>query len=89
MHPDGYPRTFSRLIPGGNESMLWVIKGKLSRLTQGVPTLQIEWILIIMQEFVVGLWLTWIHLLGRVARVIIRYREVAKAATTNEPKEEF
>ena len=67
--------------------MLWVIKGKLEWMTQGVPTMRIEWILIIMQEFVFGVPSTWIHLLRRIARAILHYREVVEAATTKEAEE--
>ena len=76
------------LIPGVNESMLKVIEVKLARLTQGHPTLWIEKIIIIMEEFLVEVSSTWIHLLRRVDRVVLHYREATKAATNDEPEEE-
>ena len=50
VRPDGYPRTFMRPVQaGGDDNMLHVIEANLSKITQDVPTLQIDWITMIMQ----------------------------------------
>ena len=64
-----------------------VLEGKLARLTQRIPTLHIEKIRTIMQELVVGIPLTWIHLMRRVARVVLVYIRVAEAAAAEEAEE--
>ena len=60
---------YVRPVLGEDEGLIRVLEGKLARLTQRVPTLWIEHIPAIMQEFVVGVPTIWIRLLRRVARV--------------------
>ena len=57
-------------------------------MTKGVPTISIERIPIVMQEFVVGIPPNWIRLLRRVARVILHYREAEEAAAAEEAEEQ-
>ena len=45
---------FVRLVLGEDQGLIRVLKGKLARLTQRVPTLRIEYIPAIMKEYVVG-----------------------------------
>ena len=45
---------YVRHVLGEDQRLIRVLEGKLSRLTQIVPTLRIQYILAIMQEFVVG-----------------------------------
>ena len=71
MHPDGHPRTHVWPVQGGDGSFLRVIEGKLAMITQDVPTLWIDKIPMIMEEYVVGVLTTWICLLTRVARGIL------------------
>ena len=75
VHPYGNPRTFVRPTQGGDQSILQFLKGKMGKIKQGVLTMLIERIPIIMQEFVVGILMTWIRLLRRVNRDVIHYRE--------------
>ena len=42
IHPEGHPRMFVRPIIGEDPGLIKVLEGKLSRLTQRVPTLRIE-----------------------------------------------
>ena len=60
----------------------------MARMTQGVPTIQIEWIPIVMQEFVVGIPPTWIHLLRRVARAVLFYRETEEATAADDAEDQ-
>ena len=53
--PNRHLRTFVWLTQGGDQSILQVLEGKLARIIQGIPTMRIEHITIIMQEFVEGL----------------------------------
>ena len=76
-----------RPTQGGDQSILRVLEGKIARLTQGVPTMRIERIPIVMQEFVVGILTTWICLLRRIAKDVIHYREAEEAAATEEAKD--
>ena len=57
-------------ILGEDQGLIRVLEGKLAKLTQRVPTLQIEHIPAIMHEFVVGVPPIWIHLLRWVARAV-------------------
>ena len=59
------------LVLGDDWGLIRVLDGKLARLTQRVPTLQIEHILAIMQELMVGVPPVWIRLLRRVAKVVL------------------
>ena len=54
VRPEGHPCMFVRPIIGEDLGLIRVLEGKLARLTQRVPTLQIEHISTAMQEFVVG-----------------------------------
>ena len=67
--------------------MIRVVEGKLSRLTQQVPTLCIEQIPTIIQELVVGIPPTWIRLMRRVARVVLVYIDFVEAALAEEAEE--
>ena len=53
---------FVRPVIGEDLGLIRVLEGKLARLTQRVPTLQIEHIPVVMQEFVVGVPSVWLHL---------------------------
>ena len=64
--------------------MIRLLEGKLARMTQRVPTLHIEQIPAIMQELVVGIPPTWIHLMKRVARAVLVYIDAAEAAAAEE-----
>ena len=48
VHPEGNPRMYVRLVLGEDQGLIRVLEGKLSMLTQRVPTLQIEYIPAIM-----------------------------------------
>ena len=67
--------------------MIRVLEGKLARLTQKVPTLQIDHIPAIMQELVVGVPPVWIRLLRRVARAVLVYIDAVEGAEDEEAKE--
>ena len=54
LHPEGNPRMYVRLVLGEDQGLVRVLEGNLARLTQRVPTLRIEHIPTIMQEFMVG-----------------------------------
>ena len=73
---------------GGDDILHCVIEGKLERLTQDVPTLRIDQIPMIMKEYVVGVPSTWLHLLRRMARVVLHYREVVEETTVEEAKDQ-
>ena len=68
--------------------MIRVLKGRLSRLTQRVPTLRIEHIPTIMQELVVGIPPTWIRLMRRVARAVLIYIEATEDAAAEDAREQ-
>ena len=72
---------------GEYQGLIRVLEGKLARLTQRVPTLWIEHIPAIMQEFVVGVPLVWIHLPRQVARVVLVYIDVVESAEAEEAEE--
>ena len=74
-------------VLGEDQGMIRVLEGKLARLTQRVPTLWIEHIPAVMQEFVVGVPPVWLHLLRRVARAILVYIDVVEAAKDEEAEE--
>jgi len=74
-------------VLGEDQGLIRVLEGKLARLTQRVPTLQIEHIPAIMQEFVVGVPPIWIRLLRRVARAILIYIDAIEAAEAEEAEE--
>ena len=48
VHPYGHPRTFVWPTYGGDQDILRFLKGKLDRLAQGVCTIHIERIPIVM-----------------------------------------
>ena len=54
---------YVHLFLGEDQGLIRVLEGNLARLTHRVPTLRIEHIPSIMQEFVVGVPLVWIRLL--------------------------
>ena len=76
MRPDGNTRTFMWPVQGGDDSLLHVIEGKMVRITQYVPTLRMDHIPMIMQEYVVGVPSTWLCLLRRVDRIVLHYRRL-------------
>ena len=53
-------------------------------MTQGILTIWIERIPVVMQEFVVGIPTTWIRLLRRVARAVLFFREAEEAAVVGD-----
>ena len=59
----------------------------MARLTQRVPTLQIEHIPTVMQEFVVGVPPVWLHLLRQVARAVLVYIDAVEVAEAEEAEE--
>ena len=74
-------------VLGEDQELIRVLEGKLARLTQRVPTLWIEHIPAIMQDFVVGVPPIWIHLLRWVARVVLVYIDVVEVAEDEEDEE--
>ena len=54
---------FVHPVLGEDLGIIRVLEGNISSLTQRVPTLWIEHIPTVMQEFVVGVPLVWLHLL--------------------------
>ena len=59
----------------------------MTRLTQRVPTLRIEHIPIVMQEFIVGVPPVWLRLFRRVARAVLVYKDAVEAAEAEEVEE--
>ena len=78
---------FVHPVLGEDSGLIRVLEGKLARLTQRVPTLRIEDIPTIMQEFMVGVPPIWLHLLRRVARVVLVYIDAMEAAEAEEAEE--
>ena len=78
---------FVHPIVGEDPRLIRVLEGKLARLTQRVPTLRIEHIPTIMQEYVVGIPHVWIRLLRWVARAILLYMDAVEAAGVEEAEE--
>ena len=78
---------YVRLVLGEDQGMIRVLEGKLARLTQRLPTLRIEHIPAVMQDFVVGVPPVWIHLLRRVAKAILVYIDAVEAAEAEEAEE--
>ena len=87
VRPEGHPRMFMRPIVGEDQGPIRVLEGNLARLTQRVPTIQIEHIPVAMQEFIVGAPLVWLHLFRQVARAMLVYRDTVKAAEAEEDDE--
>ena len=85
--PEGNPRMFVHPVLGEDQGLIRVLEGKLSRLTQRVPTLRIEHIPAIMQEYVVGVPPVWIRLLRWVVRAVLVYIDVVEAAKAEEAEE--
>ena len=85
--PQGQPRMFVRPVIGEDPRLLRVLEGKLARLTQRVPTLWIEHIPVVMQEFVAGVPPVWLCLLRRVARAVLVYIDAVEAAEAEETEE--
>ena len=69
---------YVRPVLGEDQELIRVLEGKLARLTQRVPTLQIEHIPAIIKEFLVGVPPVWIHLLRWVARAVLVYIDAVK-----------
>ena len=78
---------YVRPILGEDQCLIRVLEGKLSRLTQKVPTLVIEHIPTIMQELVFGVPPVWIRLLRQVAREVLVYIDVVEAAKAKDAEE--
>ena len=74
-------------MAGEDQGLIRVLEGKLAKLTQRVPTLRIEQILVIMQELVVGIPPVWIRLMRWVARAVLVYIDVIEAAASEEAEE--
>ena len=87
VRPEGHPRMYVCPVLREDQGLIRVLEGKLDRLTQRVPTLRIEHIPTIMQEFVVGVPLVWIRLLRWVARAVLVYIDVVEAAEAEEAEE--
>ena len=78
---------YVRPILGEGQGLIRVLEGKLARITQKVPTLRIENIPAIMQEFVVGVPNVWIRLLRQVARAVLVYIDAVKVVEAEEAEE--
>ena len=78
---------FVRPVLGEDQGLIRVLEGKLARLTQRVPTMWIEHILAIMQEYAVGIPPIWICLLRQVARAGLVYMDAIEAAEVEEAEE--
>ena len=87
VRPEGHPRMFVCPVIGEDPRLIRVLEGKLARLTQRVPTLRIEHISAVMQEFVVEVPPVWLCLLRRVARAVLVYIDVVEAAEAEEAEE--
>ena len=87
VRPAGHPRMYVHPVSGEDQDLIKVLEGKLSRLTQKVPTLCIEHIPVTMQELVVGIPPIWICLMRQVARVVLMYIDVIEATAAKEAKE--
>ena len=74
-------------VLGEDQGLIRVLEGKLARLTQRVPTLRIEHIPAIMQEFLVGVPPIWIHLLRRIAKLVLVYIATVEVAEVEEAEE--
>ena len=85
--PEEHPCMYVRPVLGEDHGLTRVLEGKLDMLTQRVPTLRIEHIPTIMQEYVVGVPPVWIRLLRRIARVFLVYIDVVEAAEAEEAEE--
>ena len=78
---------FVHLVVGEYLGLIRVLEGKLARLTQRVPTLRIEHITVVMQEFVVGVPPVWLCLLRWVARAVLVYIDAVEATEAEEAEE--
>ena len=78
---------YVRPILGEDQGLIRVLEGKLARLTQRVPTLWIEHIPAIMQDFMVGVPSIWIHLLRWVTRAVLVYIDAIEATKAEEAEE--
>ena len=78
---------FVRPVIGEDPRLIRVLEGKLARLTQRVPTLRIEHIPSVMQEFVVGVPPVWLCLLRRVSRAVLVYIDVVEVSEAKEAEE--
>ena len=78
---------FFHPLLGKDPGLIRVLEGKLARLTQRVPTLRIEHIPVVMQEFVVGVPPIWLCLLRRVARAVLVYIDAVEVAEVEEAEE--
>ena len=78
---------FVHPVLGEDPGLIRVLEGKLARHTQRVPTLQIEHIPAVMQEFVVGVPPVWLHLLRWVARAVLVYIDDVEATKSEEADE--
>ena len=74
-------------VLGEDQGLIRVLEGKLARITQRVPTLWIEHIPTVMQEFMVGVPPIWIRLLRWVARAVLVYIDPIEAAEAKEDEE--
>ena len=78
---------YVRPVLGEDQVLIRVLEGKLARLTQKVPTLQIDHIPAIMQELVVGVPPVWICLLRQVAKAVLVYIDAVEATEAEEAEE--
>ena len=87
VRPKGHPRTFVRLVAGGDPGLIRVLEMKICRLTERVPTIRIEHLPVAMQESVVGVPPIWLRLFRRVARAVCVYRDAVEATEAKEAEE--
>ena len=85
--PEGHPHMFVSPIIGDDPGLIKVLEGKLSKLTQRMPTLWIEHIPTAMQEFVVGVPPVWLRLFRRVVRAVLIYIDAVEATEAEEAEE--
>ena len=78
---------FVRPVVGGDPGLIRVLEMKLGRLTERVPTIRIEHLPVAMQEFMVGVPPTWLHLFRQVARAVLVYRDAVEATDVEEAEE--
>ena len=85
--PARHPHIYVRLMLREDQGLIRVFEGKMSWLTQRVPTLHIDHILTVMQELVVGIQPVWIRLMRQVARAVLVYIDSIEAAEAEEAEE--
>ena len=87
IRPEGNPCMFVHPVVGEDPRLIRVLEGKMARLNQRVPTLQIEHIPTAMQEFVVGVPPVWLRLFKQVVRAVLVYIDAVEASKVKEAEE--